>query len=336
MTAREDILQAISSFEKRTGERYFRVGDILQELTHLGIPHNKSTIQTHIVSAMCVNAPQHHAVKYPDLFRIDRGLYRLANTEEASTGAPLPDPSITSSTAGTNTKRNLRMADQTDRLIQEFTRSLASFDEARLFTGPSVYFHERTVRLVSGYEMPSQAVAEREVAEAIYATLTAWGMHRMGPKGAKLPPFADFEESLARTAPQLDDFSQVRLDALSDTEVQNTTAQLWEIIEGLRVSATASKLVAGSKALHHLLPKLMPPIDRQYTGRFFFGSAGKNWYMGEETAFLEIFPQFVRIARQCSGGITQELDRPDAFLATSASKIVDNAIVGYVISHPTS
>ena len=36
------------------------------------------------------------------------------------------------------------------------------------------------------------------------------------------------------------------------------------------MSVAAAQIVANSKALHHLLPALVPPIDREYTFRFFY------------------------------------------------------------------
>ena len=42
-------------------------------------------------------------------------------------------------------------------------------------------------------------------------------------------------------------------------------------ISGLRISASETQIVAGSRALHHVLPELVPPIDREHTIQFFYG-----------------------------------------------------------------
>jgi hypothetical protein len=47
--------------------------------------------------------------------------------------------------------------------------------------------------------------------------------------------------------------------------------KLWDIVAHLKVSTSETQIVAGSKALHHALPDLVPPIDRQCTFRFFIG-----------------------------------------------------------------
>jgi hypothetical protein len=63
----------------------------------------------------------------------------------------------------------------------------------------------------------------------------------------------------------------------------------------MKVSTSQTQIVAGSKFLHHLLPDLVPPIDRQYTFSFFTGQ--KAVYGGDRPAFLEWFPQVARVAR---------------------------------------
>lgn len=326
MTARDDILSAINSFEKRTGSDTFSVGEVLDELRHLGIPHNESTIRTHVVSHMCVNAPQHTSIPHPDLFRVSRGLYRRARPGDAAASAEIPLGS-----GNTSPDRKQRLADRATSLISGFTDSVAAFSRARPFTGPSLYFHERTCRLVLGHSRPSLAIADDAVVEGIYATLTAWGMHRMGPKGAKLPSFDQFSGGLHRVAGRFDELADLHLGTVGPGEVGGVADELWSSIEQLDVSTTSARLVAGTKTIHHLLPNLVPPIDRQYTGQFFYGSSGKSWYMGEATAFRELFPALARVAREASSEIETELSRAGAYMATSYTKIIDNGIVGTVI-----
>jgi hypothetical protein len=43
------------------------------------------------------------------------------------------------------------------------------------------------------------------------------------------------------------------------------------VIARIKVSTSRTQIVAGSKFLHHVLPDLVPPIDRRYTFRFFTG-----------------------------------------------------------------
>lgn len=76
MTCRQEILDAFAVLERRHGRAVFSPAELVAEVLARGSRHPESTIRTHIVSAMCVNAPANHAVRYPDLERVDRGLYR--------------------------------------------------------------------------------------------------------------------------------------------------------------------------------------------------------------------------------------------------------------------
>ena len=104
---------------------------------------------------------------------------------------------------------------------------------------------------------------------------------------------------------------------------------LWNIISGLSIGTGKTKIVGGSKALHHVLPDLVPPIDRQYTVRFFYHHTNLN--RGDRVVFLEMFPSFYRIAREGAVALSQLLGK--GWMSTSITKLIDNAIVGWVIKH---
>lgn len=99
------------------------------------------------------------------------------------------------------------------------------------------------------------------------------------------------------------------------------------MIQTLAPSATRSQLVGGTKALHHLLPALIPPIDRQYTRRFFqFHVTQFQVYSNDP--LLYIFERMVDIASKLPKGIVSGNG-----WASSLPKMIDNAIVGYVIAN---
>jgi hypothetical protein len=58
---------------------------------------------------------------------------------------------------------------------------------------------------------------------------------------------------------------------LGGQEACDAAAIAWGVIAHVKVSMFRTQIVAGSKFLHHLLPDLIPPIDRQYTFTFFTG-----------------------------------------------------------------
>lgn len=75
-TCREEICKATPYILSRSGDGTFSPAEMIQELESRGTAFRPATIRTHIVSRMCVNAPDHHAVVYRDLERVARGRYR--------------------------------------------------------------------------------------------------------------------------------------------------------------------------------------------------------------------------------------------------------------------
>lgn len=99
-----------------------------------------------------------------------------------------------------------------------------------------------------------------------------------------------------------------------------------------RVSTSRTQIVAGSKMLHHLLPDLIPPIDRQYTFNFF---TGQKMVASDRTAFLDWFPLLAVIGEPCQQPIYEAIQR-GGFMATGEAKVIDNAIMGYMQQHRLS
>lgn len=119
----------------------------------------------------------------------------------------------------------------------------------------------------------------------------------------------------------------LHISQVAEGEVNDIAAPIWDVLGSQRASTSATRIVAGSKALHHVLPDLVPPIDRQYTFQFFTGQ--KAVTTGDEGAFLEWFPYLAEIGRRAAAEIQEALDR-GRFMATGAAKLVDNAIMGFM------
>jgi hypothetical protein len=64
----------------KTSREAFSLGEIVREVRSLGSDYRESTIRTHVTSRMCANAPDHHAVVYNDLERVDHGLNRIRSS----------------------------------------------------------------------------------------------------------------------------------------------------------------------------------------------------------------------------------------------------------------
>ena len=76
-TCRDEILECAQTVMRQSGLDHFTIPEIISCMAKRESRYAESTIRTHIVSRMCANAPDNHAVTYRDLERTDRGEYRL-------------------------------------------------------------------------------------------------------------------------------------------------------------------------------------------------------------------------------------------------------------------
>jgi len=141
-----------------------------------------------------------------------------------------------------------------------------SYEQFERFGGPCVYFHRECLN--AGQK---EFLSARHL-EMLYATLTAWGCHRMGDSSrtkTKLTAWKIFHDSIRNQADELRQFLGCKMLELSEDEYANSVGRLRSCYKDLKVTEAGSTVVANSKTLHHLFPEFIPPIDRQYTIRFF-------------------------------------------------------------------
>ncbi|WP_212829922.1 Rrf2 family transcriptional regulator [Catellatospora sp. TT07R-123] len=213
-----------------------------------------------------------------------------------------------------------------EQLIADFADCVTLFERQRAFPGPSLYFHERAIERQRRHATVSSLLDDDRLLEYVYAVLPAWGMHRMGAQRAKVGDFAQIVSALREVAPVLETLWPLRITGLQARQVDEVTANVWKVITRIKVSTSGTQIVAGSKFLHHLLPDLVPPIDRQYTFRFF---AGRKTIPSHRAAFLVWFPRLVEIASRCSTPNQDAISR-GGFMATGQAKVIDNAIIGFM------
>ena len=213
-----------------------------------------------------------------------------------------------------------------EQLADGFAGYVEFFEQRQAFTGPSLYFHERAIERRRGHNTVGSLLDDERFLEYVYAVLPAWGMHRMGPQKAKVGDFVEIVAALRVAAPALEILWPLHVTSLQANQVDEVAAVAWDVIASIKVSTSGTQIVAGSKFLHHLLPDLIPPIDRQYTFRFF---TGQKAVAAEREAFLAWFPRLVEIARRCRGAIFAAIDS-GGFMATGPAKVIDNAIMGFV------
>jgi hypothetical protein len=225
-----------------------------------------------------------------------------------------------------------RIADRrplVDLLISDFGHFVDTFDASRQFSGPSVYFHVKALRALQSHDSPVDALRDESFFDFLYATLASWGLHRMGPGKAKLGEIAELKSSFLQQRPRIEQLQHMRLENIRDDEVDDVAAAIWDVLRELRVGVGQTLLVANSKALHHLLPGLVPPIDRNYTLMFFVGRP--YIYRGRDGDYFKaLFPLFREIAIRCRGDIERRILIPWIGMNTSVTKVIDNAILGFM------
>ena len=211
-----------------------------------------------------------------------------------------------------------------------------SYENFLGFGGPSVYFHHKCLE-----ECRKDFLSDRHI-ELVYATLTAWGMHRMGKSSAKLVDWEEFRNSILNFS---DKWKCLNTDKNKMTSMDK--CKYADLIQNIRddyyllnLSTSNQSIVVNSKALFHLFPELFPPIDRQYTKRFFCHKKD-NWLNDSEnfrTVNLPSTPQTqfnlfkglcVEI-KKMSENLTDYLKQQKKQHDVPAPKAIDNAIMNYV------
>ena len=210
------------------------------------------------------------------------------------------------------------------------------------FGGPSIYFHTQCIK-----EKKKNFLSKRHI-ELIYATLTAWGMHRMGDPETtktKLVEFDDFMSSILESQNVFEGLKNQRMECISLDEYNNILNVLYVSYNTLDVSISEASIVANSKTLAHILPDLISPIDRQYTIRFFtqeyrnfFRKNGKYRMINLPASKADQFFLFKKICCEMKD-LLDDCDLnmfklEEHTFNTSYPKIIDNIIMAYVKSVP--
>lgn len=216
-----------------------------------------------------------------------------------------------------------------DLLISDFGRFVDAFDENRQFSGPSLYFHVKAITALRSHTLPLDALSDNGFFDDLYATLASWGLHRMGPGNAKLVEIEELKASFRKQRQRIEHLQALRIENVDTEDVDDVAASIWDVLRELSVGVGHTLLVANTKALHHLLPDLVPPIDRNYTLMFFVGR--RYIYRGRDSYYFKaLFSLFREIAVTCLDDIRGRIRTPVEGMNTSVTKVIDNAILGFV------
>lgn len=213
-----------------------------------------------------------------------------------------------------------RARDRVAELVDSFDRYLVAFEGDTPFTKAGQWEnHARTIELRRSHGTIESALHDEAFLSSLWDTLRAWGI---GVRRSRLVEFPDFVAELRRWSDDLETMSGLKLEA-SD---RHAGQQLWSLIEGMHIVENKAQVVAMTKTLHHLLPDLLPPIDRAYTGTF-FGFNVLAFQDRQHEVFTTCWAGFLKVARNVDLGSYVGT----APWNTSITKVIDNAVVGYCL-----
>ncbi len=197
------------------------------------------------------------------------------------------------------------------------------FYEVEKFCGPSLHFHRRTLEMISSSNFELYL-------EFLYATLVSWGMHRTGKSGPKMQSFDIFKNSIIEIKKLIERARKINYSSITDVD--------WELLRkifcNIQIMASGANLVGNSKAMAHLCPNIIPPIDRKYTLTYLEENnpdLKEEWNLMRkiiENFFIPVAKdnKFITMAKEwISNNQSQYL------WDTSIFKVIDNLIIGAIL-----
>jgi hypothetical protein len=152
-------------------------------------------------------------------------------------------------------------------------------------------------------------------------------MHRMGPGGSKMRAFDEFRASVEPLEEKI-----VKAQGFAPAEMnEDAWCILKEIFCALRIMASGTSLVGNSKVMHHMLPNIVAPIDREYTLRYLYGNTtiandlGKEWQTMREILFGFFIPVATDSTFAAKAENWMAAQKP---WDTSVMKVIDNLLIG--------
>src|SRR5262249_33921692 len=105
------------------------------------------------------------------------------------------------------------------------------------------------------------------------------------------------------------------------------------IFQGIKIMETNTSLVGNSKVMHHMIPNIVPPIDREYTLSYLRGNTNITNNLNHEWEIMKslISDFFIPIAinRNFASKAQHWIAKQDRYpWDTSVFKVIDNLIIG--------
>lgn len=206
-------------------------------------------------------------------------------------------------------------------LVAKFPFWLSYFESQGPFRSyGQLEYHRETIDRRKKLGSAAEAMRDEMFQRCLYKTLRAWGI---GVRRSRLKPFTEFASILSQQRHAIGQFENLTIDD-PQLDVPATGEALWALMSELPIVENTAWLVPVTKTLHHMLPELVVPMDREYT-QIFFGWQNPQFQYRQRNCFVEAFGAFAQIAR-----IVDPLKYVGPGWNSSRTKVIDNAIVGLV------
>lgn len=192
-------------------------------------------------------------------------------------------------------------------------KSLVKFKEIYR-NGPDLYFYKRTIDVNFSCKDIEDFLGSDYHIELLYATLVSWDMNS---RGAKMKYFDEFKSSILSVKDKLKLLWRKEITKVGD--IEKVINIISEIYDHLHLMKTNRRFVSNSKALHFILPKLLMPMDGQYTLRYFYNNTNesKDKYLAIIRGSFELI---LEMSNNWKCHIDNEWNR-------TIPKVLDNAII---------
>jgi len=207
-----------------------------------------------------------------------------------------------------------------DGLIADFDTYASKFDASVALEDDRQFgSHRRTLQLRRELGSIDAAIDDEPFVEMLYRTIQHWGI---GRRGSHIVPLPTFHASLVTHRPALAELDSLSIEA-DGYDAESVANAIDHLVANLSIVENKARIVAGTKTLHHLLPDLVPPMDRAWTGTF-FGWTSSDPQNNQTKIFVRSFIAFAEVARAA---------RPSRLVGdgwrTCSTKVLDNAVIGY-------
>jgi len=313
------LVQAAADL-KDDGDGEFSWSDLMKRARSLDPSHHESSFSP-VFQSMVIESPTPAASPLGKVFnRVSRGTYEIQRVPEGirSSAPKLFEESVVRSITQTPTQRDVRH--RTLQLAASFDAYVTHFQSHVPFTKPrELTLHRMTIDRRRALGSVGAALDDETFLDSLFATLILRGI---GTRGTKLVPRDRFAVTLQSHADEIAGLERFSIDDAS-LDVTALAERLYALSNDLGIVEKAATVEPGSKTLHYLLPDLVAPLDRRWSGKFFRWGQQDPLAHGQRI-WLEAFSNLALVASQVAP--SRLLDEE---WNSSITQVLDSALIGY-------